>query len=271
MNKKTYCQWKDEEVKNLFLFVEEVKMQNYPLTYAFLEYANKTGRKANSVRNYYYLELDELNANKKRRERLEIDLTKHQKQSFEEFSKEEEYKLAYFILQNQRFSKSVRSSCLELAKNNVSLMIRYQNKYRSLLKNNMELIDEINKKLDATIGPKKNLKTGTILRFPNAIATKQKAKLSDDELKGLLMGLVKLVKKSADLEMSSALKKECNFANESLRKALIAMRKKEEEILNLTEKNLILDEKVKTLEDQMIKLRIKATLDNQKTNQKSKS
>ncbi|PKK96138.1 MAG: hypothetical protein CVV59_00020 [Tenericutes bacterium HGW-Tenericutes-4] len=259
MNKKTYCRWKDEEVKSLFSHIDSFKQKNLPLTYAFLEYAKLTGRKSNSVRNYYYLELDELLQNESRRASLNIDLTNHQKQNFQEFTKKEEQDLVYYILQKARYSKSVRNSCLALANNDVSLMIRYQNKFRSLLKNNPSLIEEINKKLDATIGPKQvTKKENNVLLFPVLQKNKIKEKLSDDELRGLFMGLVKLVKKSADLEISTALKKECNFANENLRKTLIAMRKKEEEIMLLTEKNEALNGKLKTLEDQMIKLRIKA-------------
>jgi len=271
MHKKTYCQWKDEEVKHLFLHIENFKQKNLPLTYAFLEYAKQTNRKANSVRNYYYLELDELLKNEPRRIKLNIDLTNHQKQNFEEFNKQQEYELTYYILQKARYSKSVRSSCLELANNDVSLMIRYQNKFRSLLKNNASLINEINKKLDATIGPKQDIKKANILTFPVLDKTKNKERLSDEELKGLFMGLVKLVKKSADLEVSNALKKECNFANESLRKTLIAMRKKEEEILLLSQKNEVLNERLKALEDQMINLRIQAFTNMQNNKNKSKS
>jgi hypothetical protein len=258
MQNKNYCQWENDEVKTLFDFVATCRRKNLPLTYAFNEYAKLTNRKPNSVRNYYYLELGELQDNKKRRDYLNISLKDHQKQEFKEFTKKQEYDLAYFILQKQREGKSVRNSCLVLSNNSVSDMIRYQNKYRSMLKNDPKLIEKINKKLDA-IMPKKqtSLNNAKVLAFPknNPKPSENKNKLTDDELKGLFMGLVKLVKKSANLELSTTLKKECNFANESLRKALVDMRKKEQKISELTNVNKDLSVKVKQLQDKLMKLR----------------
>lgn len=268
---KSYCQWEEKEVKALFSFIEACKQKNLPLTYAFLEYATSTNRKPNSVRNYYYLELEELQKNEARRKELNIDLNVHQKQEFLEFTKEEEYELTYYILQKAREGRSVRSSCLELAKNDVNKMIRYQNKFRSLLKSNNKLIDEINKKLDVTMGPKEEVSRSNIVMFPQEKKNKDKNKLSDDELKSLFMGLVKLVKKSADLEMSSALKKETSHMSENLRKTLIAMRKKEEEIIELTTKNQNLTQKVKELQDQIMKLRINSLQNNFKNKTKNEN
>ena len=270
MNEKGYSKWSDKEVKQLFSFVEECKQKNLPLTYAFSEYARLTTRKPNSVRNYYYLELEELSKNAKRKENLKIDLTQHQKHEFEEFNEEQTYKLAYDILKQTREGKSVRSVCLSLANNDVSLMIRYQNKFRSLLKTNKDLINNICEKLDTTYGKKENYKKNNVLVFPSIENKTQKNKITEEELKGLFMGLVKLVKKSADLEMSNALKKECNFANENLKKALVAMRKKEEEVLSLTEENSSLLQKVKQLEEQIIKLRV-SSFKELKKDSKSKS
>ena len=256
MNEKVYSKWSDKEVKELFYFIEECKQKNLPLTYAFSEYARLTSRKPNSVRNYYYLELEELNKNEKRRINLKIDLVKHEKHQFEEFNEEETYKLAYDILKQTREGKSVRSVCLSLANNDVSLMIRYQNKFRSLLKNKKQVINNIEEELDRTYGKTEKFKKNNVLMFPSIENKKAKNKITEEELKGLFMGLIKLVKKSADLEVSNALKKECNFANENLKKALVAMRKKEEEVLSLTEEKSSLVQKVKELEEQIIKLRI---------------
>jgi hypothetical protein len=272
MKNKNYCEWKTKEVKELFAFIENCKEKNLPLTFAFNQYAKQTDRKPNSVRNYYYLELSELERNERRRVNLDIDLTKHTKQKFREFTKEEEYKMAFYILQKNREGKSVRKSCLELSKNDVNEMIRYQNKFRSLIKNNNGLIEGINKKLDVTMGVKGEFKTSNVLNFPASKSQVAKNKLTDEELKGLFMGLVKLVKKSASLEIANSLKQECSFANENLRKTLVAMRQKQEEIAKLSSVNKELSEKVKQLEDKLIDLRVQAVKNiNKKLNTKNKS
>ena len=67
---------------------------------------------------------------------------------------------------------SVRSACCELAKGDLSLMTRLQNKYQNLKKNN-------------------------IIQF-----RRRKTVLSDNEIYSLFMGLVKLIKKSAVDEVS---------------------------------------------------------------------
>ena len=69
--------WKDEEVKSLFLEVESAKNKGQALSVAFLNHAKRYGRKKNSVRNYYYKEVDNLSTDPARVNRLKIDLKKH--------------------------------------------------------------------------------------------------------------------------------------------------------------------------------------------------
>ena len=57
---KEYSKWKDNEVKELFTLIENYRDKNASLLSAFSEYAKLSGRKRNSVRNYYYQELAEL-------------------------------------------------------------------------------------------------------------------------------------------------------------------------------------------------------------------
>lgn len=206
MPQKNYCKWKEREVKELFCFVEQCKEKHMPLTTAFLEYAKKTNRMPNSVRNYYYLELSELQKNEARRKALNINLNKHEKQEFKAFTRKEEFELAYFILQNERQGKSIRSSCLELSGNDVNGMIRFQNKFRSLLKTNKELIKSVNMRLDATMGVKKEEKQDNIIAFSKT-KKEYNSKLTEEEIKGLFMGLIKLVKKMRTLRQTTILKR----------------------------------------------------------------
>lgn len=260
MKNKNYCKWKDDEVIRLFNFVGDCKKQNIALTKAFNEYGLYANRKSNSVRNYYYAELSELEKNKERRQMLGIDIEKHRKQEFKEFNKKEEYELVYYILEKKRLGNSVRSSCLLLAKDNVNAMIRYQNKFRSLLKQNPKLIKEVNIKLDKVVGktePEITINTDNkILNFPKAKFNKVNGRISDEEIKSLFMGLVKLVKKSATVEVSTNLKNECNTVNESLRRTMVSISKKQKEIVKLTESNKLLVSKVSMLEEKIKELRI---------------
>ena len=70
---KQYCLWKDNEVKKLFGFIENYTKDGKSLSLAFKDYAVKNKRKPNSVRNYYYLELNHLLENKARANSLRTD------------------------------------------------------------------------------------------------------------------------------------------------------------------------------------------------------
>ena len=77
--KTIYCSWKDEEIKKLFGFVEDGKQKHLSLLSIFKNYAEMTKRKPNSVRNYYYLELGQLQNDKNKCQRLGINLKNHEK------------------------------------------------------------------------------------------------------------------------------------------------------------------------------------------------
>ena len=85
--------WADEEVKSLFQYVEEVKLNNEPLKNAFILHAKKYNRKPNSVRNYYYHEVDNLAGDKERAQKLNIDIKNHEKNEINYFSQSEEDEL----------------------------------------------------------------------------------------------------------------------------------------------------------------------------------
>ena len=122
--------WEDEEVKSLFALVEETKFNKKPLKHAFEKHGILFARKPNSVRNYYYSEVDCLKEDEKRRERLGIDLNKHTKNDIVYFSKEEENLLMEQIENKTREGMSVRKACLAMANGDIDLLLRYQNKYR---------------------------------------------------------------------------------------------------------------------------------------------
>ncbi|MBP3344810.1 MAG: hypothetical protein J6K97_01225 [Clostridia bacterium] len=230
--------WENEEVKKLFLAVEKCKQQNRPIREAFGFHAEKFARKPNSVRNYYYHEIDALKKDVKRRNMLGIDLSKHEKTNIVYFSKAEEGSLMQEIEKMTKNGVSVRKACLSLASGDVSLMLRYQNKYRNFIaKQNLE------KKEKVSGGEK-------------IIAFKKPAKsLSDSEVQSLFMGLVRLVKKNASLEGEEKYKQKLQKANDQLRKALADLHNQSMEIDRLKEKYQLLKSQNNALAENVLRLR----------------
>ena len=238
-----YSKWKDEDVKKLFEIVEQNKSKNQSLLTAFTEYAKLTGRKRNSVRNYYYQELTELQNNKSRASKLNIDIKKHIVNESILFTESETREIISNILKLNNEGYSIRKACLKLANNDVNLMVRYQNKYRSVLKTNPKLIEEISKELNIN-QLKTNTNSNNLIYFK-----KQEPKtITENDINSLFLGLIKLVKKSATESVEKKLISELDFANSTLRKTLVKLSKTEQsykELENNYKREKIENEKLK--------------------------
>lgn len=226
--------WKNQEVKDLFSTVENYKNDNKALKEAFVCHAKKYGRKPNSVRNYYYHEIDNLASDSPRLKKLGIDLEKHQKSEIAYFSEAEEKALMERIDRMVKDGVSVRKACLALSNGDVSKMLRYQNKYRNFL---------------AKQKPKYENKDN-IIKFAS-----KKSGITDGELQALFMGLVRLVKRNAQEEYDSKLTAQLDKANASLRKALVEMSGKEKELKDLKNNFLKIKEENLALKQELISLR----------------
>ncbi len=161
--------WNDKEVVDLFKGVEAAKSEQKALKEAFKKHATTYGRKQNSVRNYYYHEVDNLKGDAKRCKRLGINLSVHDKTHFKSFDKTAEEDLFEEIEKLMQEGLSVRSACLKLSKGDLTLMTRYQNKYQNM---------------------KRKLKADNIIQFRQRI-------LTDSDINSLFLGLVKLIKRNA--------------------------------------------------------------------------
>ena len=229
--KKGLC--KDEEVKSLFQYVEEVKRSNEPLKNAFILHAKKYGRKPNSVRNYYYHEVDNLSDDSVRAKKLKIDMKNHEKNEINYFSESEEMELMKEIENLVKEGNSVRKACLNLSGGDVDKMLRYQNKYRNYL------------------AKKKDNDKSNIIKF-----TKKKAEiLTESDINSLFMGLVRLVKRTAVEELANKMKEERESSNYLLRKALVDLNKKDKEIKQLKADFINLKMENSKLMQNMIKLK----------------
>lgn len=246
--KSVYCSWKDEEIIKLFSFVEMKKKQNIPLLTIFADYAKISGRKQNSVRNYYYAELGNLEKDEEKKNRLKIDLSFHSKIKQIPFDKSSEKDIIKKILEKTSKGISVRKACLQLANFDLDTMIRYQNKYRNIVKTNPKLLEDCAKELKL-----ENVPTSVDSTPKNVLfMPKQKTNLTDKDIESLFMGLVRLVKRVANENAQNMVKsqiKDCNF---ELKKAFAQLTYKDVKIKNLSEqlkdiktKNQKLEEEIK--------------------------
>jgi len=128
--------WKDEEKLMLWDEVKKAQKIGAPLKRVFETVAQKTGRKPNSVRNYYYMKVKETG---------EIE---QKPSTFTPFTKEEIYMLLRTLLAAGARGESIRGASLRLADGDKTLMLRYQNKYRSLIKNGRPLVEKVMADMD---------------------------------------------------------------------------------------------------------------------------
>ena len=214
--------WNDEEVKSLFLEVENTKKVGKPLREAFVKHAEKFKRKANSVRNYYYHEVDNLEKDSKRMQRLEIDINKHTKNKLVPFTKEQEDKFMKEIELLRNSGESVRSACFKLSGGDMTLMTRLQNKYQNLKK-----------------------------EVPNNIVKFKQKALTDSDINSLFSGLVKLIKRNAVELAEERVREEKHNSAYLLREAYSELAKKDKEIFRVKE-----DLKRLKLENEKLSLRL---------------
>lgn len=270
---KNYSKWKDEEVKNLFKEVEKIKRENKSLLVAFKNYAKKSNRKPNSVRNYYYQEVSSLRDDSSRVKKLGINIVEHEICQAEKFSNKEAEDLVLEILRLKCMGLSVRKACLKLANNSINEMVRYQNKFRTTIKNNKKLYDNCMQrlKIEGLSSKKEKAKENVIyMKRPG------ERKLTDSDINSLFLGLIKLVKKSAAEGLEQGLVSEAQFANETLQKTLVKLKRSEQMIEQIMEENSKLkaiQNKVKE-ENLSLKTRIAQLMSNKilkNTNNKNRS
>lgn len=124
--------WSEIEKARLFSLARDAQEKMRPLKTVFDDVARETGRMPNSVRNFYYAQVrgcDETVACHRR--------------AFIPFAQNEAAELMETILTAQAAGESVRACTLRLADGDDKRMLRYQNKYRAMLKHDAELVKRI--------------------------------------------------------------------------------------------------------------------------------
>lgn len=127
--------WKQEENDLLFGAVREAAAEGRPLRDVFISVGEELQRKPNSIRNYYYARV---------KEQPELAPSKT---TFRSFDREELHLLLRDVLMARGRGESVRACVTRRAGGDRSAMLRYQNKYRSILKNRPELLMEVAREL----------------------------------------------------------------------------------------------------------------------------
>lgn len=134
--------WSRQEDEYLWKEAARSRENGLPLKCVFEQVARQTGRKANSIRNYYYAQV----RLKKASGTGEPDRLP-EVNAFVPFSDAEVREMLCHVLTAQARGKSVRACTLELGKGDNKAMLRYQNKYRSVVRNDPDLVAEVMEEL----------------------------------------------------------------------------------------------------------------------------
>lgn len=130
--------WSDSESERLWEEVRSIREQGLPLKSAFENMAAYTGRKPNSIRNYYYAKVKECAG----------DILS-EKGAFTPFTSEEIEELIEKVLSAQAQGMSVRGITMKMGQGDKRAMLRYQNKYRSMVKNNPDVVRKVLERMRA--------------------------------------------------------------------------------------------------------------------------
>lgn len=133
---RTRAGWQEDETNRLFAAVKQASETGAPLRSVFESLSDDLGRKPNSIRNYYYACL-----------RQKPDAAYLRATPFATFTPEETHQLLRQVLMARGQGISVRSCVMDLAQGDHSRMLRYQNKYRTVLKHRPEMIDAVREEL----------------------------------------------------------------------------------------------------------------------------
>lgn len=136
--KKVYG-YKEKDLSGLIEFLEENKSKNKSA--CFSEYAVISGKAKGTVRNMYYA----LMKNSLVDEELKNIYIKDKKlrvNSSKPFSIAEEDRLVKYVLNAKREGVSVRKATADLSNGDMKLALRYQNKFRNILKKDENLRKE---------------------------------------------------------------------------------------------------------------------------------
>lgn len=128
--------WQPEETEMLWQEIRAAAENGAPLRGVFERMGRTLGRKPNSVRNYYYMQLRDRGGEELKRAA-----------PFSLFTEEEIHHLLREVLMARGEGKSVRACVTALSGGEKTLMLRYQNKYRALLRKRPQQVQAVYEEL----------------------------------------------------------------------------------------------------------------------------
>ena len=130
--------WQKQEIEALQRSIDEAEKSGESLRSVFDRLGSQLGRKPNSIRNFYYAQV---------RSQDESELGRAL--PFETFSPEEVEQLIERVITARAQGMSVRACVRRLADGDRTLMLRYQNKYRSTIRTRPELVRKVMEELSS--------------------------------------------------------------------------------------------------------------------------
>ena len=166
--------WSENENKLLWETADEAQQQGLPLKAVFEQIARQTGRRPNSIRNYYYAQVRQHDGSEARPAR------------FVPFTQQEVDWLMEQVLVARSAGQSVRSCLQKLSGGDHSLMLRYQNKYRAVIKSRpdyvKDMVDRLNEQGVACDTPQVNHRVRADLQASGEALTAEARRSGDAEL-----------------------------------------------------------------------------------------
>ena len=135
--------WTVEQTVELFELCADARKRGESLSGAFKRMAEKTSRSLNSVRNYYYGQAKTFELVPEVAQKLGIKKAEVERERFVPFSDKEVLELVEYVLIAKGRGASGRKAIYELAGGDGKTAVRYQNKYRSVLRSHRALVEEI--------------------------------------------------------------------------------------------------------------------------------
>ena len=124
--------WQKSEIDALQRRIDEAAKTGESLRSVFDQLGQELGRKPNSIRNFYYAQV-----------RSQGEGSMGRALPFETFSQDEVEQLIKSVLTARAQGMSVRACVRKLADGDRTLMLRYQNKYRSTVRTRPELVARV--------------------------------------------------------------------------------------------------------------------------------
>ena len=174
--------WTQEETDLLWKEIHSALDAGTPLRGVFDRTGQALGRKPNSVRNYYYMQMREKGGEDMKRAA-----------PFDTFSEEEVHDLLRKVLLGRGNGRSVRACVMEMSGGDRSRMLRYQNKYRAILRKKPDLIDQVCRELKQEGLPCPDV-TVTVSPLP----TENQPAQADPDVQAILRALSSLARRVND-------------------------------------------------------------------------